>query len=324
MKRLRSISLTLLALVSGITSDEADGVSNQQSTTTKNEFWKFASCDMKCVNDGYCSLIEGTADELAHMAQSGKLINRCVCKPGFTGVACENINQECILPDRKCSNGFPCRAVESDENGTMTWGCDCALADSLSSFAGKMCRDPLTEYCSGKFDPHAPLSFCTNGGRCRGDFINREVDQGTTTVDGFYHNAGCVCPRDFYGPHCEFLRLNVIDDLSDSIDFNSDPGKSSPSMSSDVWKRYSAPVLVALFGLLLSASLVITAVALKIRHQKSPPVKIVQFLRSQDTLSIMSMSTVNQGQYLGNIQFLDEGIIMPQDIDNVFENAEFT
>jgi hypothetical protein len=321
MKQLRIMSLSLLAIVSHIAADEADGAQNRQGTTT-SEFWKFASCAMTCANDGYCSLVDGTADELARMAQSGKLISYCVCTLGFTGIACDNIKQECNLPERKCSNGFPCDAIESDENETTRWGCDCALADSLSDFAGRMCRDPLTEYCSGKFDPHVPLSFCTNGGRCQGDVINKEIYQENTTAHGFNQNAGCVCPRDFFGPHCEFLRLNVVDDFGDVVDFNGDHEKSSPSISSGQKRTCRTPVLATIF-VLLSASLVITTVVFQIRHQKLALVRRVQF-GSDSSSSTKSVKTVNQGPYLGNIQFLDEGFIIPQDIDTVLEKAEFT
>ena len=137
-----------------------------------------SSCDLQCSNGGYCTLMEGTADDLMKEAQSGNLIETCVCRPGYTGVACENVVQQCSLPDRKCHNGAPCEQ-DQEEN----WMCNCEVADSLSRFAGKMCRKPYTEYCTGKFRPNSALSFCTNGGRCLADFISAQIAPGDTSTN---------------------------------------------------------------------------------------------------------------------------------------------
>ena len=118
------------------------------------------SCDLECSNGGYCALVAGTEQEIGKMAQSGQLIEVCVCRPGFTGLTCESINEECVLPDRICHNKVPC--IRRPDTGD--WGCDCSVADSISEFAGRMCRKPITEYCPGKFDPDSAFSFCTNGG----------------------------------------------------------------------------------------------------------------------------------------------------------------
>ena len=136
------------------------------------------SCDLECANGGYCLLEEGTAEELAKDAQSGHLIEVCICQPGYTGIACENLLEQCSLPERRCHNGAPC-----SQNKDGEWGCDCSIADVMSPFAGKMCRKPITEYCSGKFQPGAALSFCTNGGRCLADFIAAQVAPGDTSVN---------------------------------------------------------------------------------------------------------------------------------------------
>jgi hypothetical protein len=139
------------------------------------------SCDLQCTNGGYCTLMEGTADDLIKEAQSGKLIETCVCRPGYTGVGCENVVQQCSLPDRKCHNGAPC-----DLDREKNWVCNCDLADSISKFAGTMCRTPYTEYCTGRFKPNSPLSFCTNGGRCLADFISAQIAPGDTSANMNY------------------------------------------------------------------------------------------------------------------------------------------
>jgi hypothetical protein len=140
-----------------------------------------SSCDLECANGGYCTLVDGTPEQLARKAQSGNLIEACVCRPGFTGVACDVEVEQCSLPERTCHNGSPCTMGKNRE-----WGCDCSLADSLSAFAGYQCRKPSAEYCTGKFQPNSALSFCTNGGRCNGDFIGAQVAPGDTSVNRNY------------------------------------------------------------------------------------------------------------------------------------------
>jgi EGF-like domain len=139
-------------------------------------------CDLECANGGYCTLKEGDDVTLAKHAQSGSLIEVCVCRPGFTGVACENTMEQCDSEEGKCHNGLPCE----QDSATGEWGCDCTIADSINSFAGKMCRNPTTEYCTGKFQPNSDLYFCTNGGRCLADFIAAQLAPGDTTVNRVY------------------------------------------------------------------------------------------------------------------------------------------
>jgi hypothetical protein len=160
------------------------------------------SCDLSCANGGYCTLKEGTPEELLKQQQSGKLIEICVCQPGFTGVACDEIVEECSSSERRCHNGAPCQKDEDDN-----WTCSCDAAFALSSFAGSMCKKPITEYCSGRYKPDSALSFCTNGGRCKADFIAAQVAPGDTSVNLKYQHEGCVCAPEFHGPHCEFLKL---------------------------------------------------------------------------------------------------------------------
>lgn len=127
-------------------------------------------CDLECANNGYCTLVEGTEEDLHRMSQSGRLVEKCVCQPGFTGVACDQVVEECILPVRKCLNGAPCT-----QNSDGEWGCDCTSADAMGQFSGFQCRNPVTEYCTGTYDPYAADSFCTHGGRCLSDFLRAQV-----------------------------------------------------------------------------------------------------------------------------------------------------
>jgi hypothetical protein len=320
---MRIFEFKLLALAAIFRQTQPTDVSSsERKIKTEDDFWVFPSCDIPCANGGYCNLVDGTADELVHMAQSGRLVSTCHCKPGFTGIACENIHQECYLPERKCSNGMPCRAINNDDESTE-WVCDCALADSLSKFAGKMCRDPITEYCSGKFDPHAPLVFCTNGGRCRSDVIGAQVDPRNTTVNKDYQHAGCICPPDFYGPHCEFLKLNVVDDIDESFEFKDQQDDNSNTTTKPRARNSSLTFGLAVLFALLSLSLVAIAIKLHTKQPKTTPVDEVRFGISRDNVSVISMSTANQRtHYLDNVDFLDEGIIVPQRLDTIYENPE--
>ena len=139
------------------------------------------TCDLECVNDGYCTLVEGTTEELTRASQSGHLIEKCVCPPGFSGLACEQTVDECTFPERQCHNGAPCT-----QNDLGEWGCDCSSAYEMSAFAGRQCKNPVTEYCTGKYDPYAALSFCTNGGRCVSDFLAAEISPGDTAFDSAF------------------------------------------------------------------------------------------------------------------------------------------
>jgi hypothetical protein len=138
-------------------------------------------CNLQCANDGYCTLVEGTTEELERTAQSGRLIEKCVCQPGFSGLTCSQKIEQCNFPEQKCHNGSSCTQNELGE-----WGCDCSQADELSAFAGHQCRNPTTEYCTGTYDPNAALSFCTNGGRCLSDFLAAEVAPGDTAFNSAY------------------------------------------------------------------------------------------------------------------------------------------
>lgn len=90
-------------------------------------------CNLECANGGYCTFVaDDDAVTLQREVQSGQLVQRCVCRPGFSGLGCEIEIPQCSFPERKCHNGAPC--VES-ANGD--WRCDCSLADRTSAFAGQ-------------------------------------------------------------------------------------------------------------------------------------------------------------------------------------------
>ena len=111
-------------------------------------------CQLACQNGGYCSQKISNGPEIF---ASGGMLETCMCPPGFSGLTCENIVEQC-QDSLKCHNGAPCSFIEGK------YVCDCSRADAVSAFAGAMCRRPATSYCG-----HEDLqnrSFCTNGGLC--------------------------------------------------------------------------------------------------------------------------------------------------------------
>lgn len=172
------------------------------------------TCDLSCENGGYCALVPGDDKELSKRAAAGRLLERCICRPGYDGIACEQTVDECsvgVSGMKTCHSGVPCKPVASlasgvgagngsiDGGGDAQYGCDCGAAMAVSRFAYEMCRRPATEYC-GRTSSVLANSFCTNGGSCAGNLgMIRMEDTGP------FQHEGCVCPPEFHGPHCEYL-----------------------------------------------------------------------------------------------------------------------
>lgn len=226
------------------------------------------SCNLECANGGYCALIEGTSEELGRQAQSGHLIEKCICPQGFTGIACDVVVEQCHLPDHTCSNGMPCT-----QNALGEWGCDCSIADSLSVFAGHQCRNPITEYCSGKYEPDEAVSFCTNGGRCVGDFLAAQVAPGDTAFNKAYQERGCKCPREFHGPHCEFLKF--ADDETQGTLVESNPATSTTTKSPHSSFMTAILVLISMALVLMVSSL--ARYKYRLRTTKEVPPEVITF-----------------------------------------------
>uniref|UniRef100_A0A7S4AXA5 EGF-like domain-containing protein n=1 Tax=Pseudo-nitzschia australis TaxID=44445 RepID=A0A7S4AXA5_9STRA len=303
-------------------------------------FWVFTDCELECANGGYCRFLRGTADDLSRLAQAGILVETCRCPPRFTGTTCQYTVYGAgvvtssakdkvdaaveVPPERRCHSGIHHETKTRTKRNTTTTtiattgtkfpGCDCALADSVSEFAGRMCRKPVTEYCAGKFDIHdqSDRSFCTNGGRCRGDVLgatflledlesnNNDNDNSSSNAingsaaminnDSDNSNSGCLCPSDFYGPHCEFLRtragdenmiVNVVHDdekgrlgkkdaaspssLRPQVDYETNEKKSSSGSDSSRTHTDSAFLLI-LIGSILVGSVALSVYVNRVVH----------------------------------------------------------
>lgn len=187
------------------------------------------SCEMNCER-GFCEKVEG--DHVTHrfLFQEGRMLQRCSCPYGWTGTGCELEVQQCDMNSLTCPNGSPCAVNEKGSHH-----CDCAVADRLSTFASQQCRRPYTEYCSASYDPNKPLSFCTNGGVCRGSVMAAEAAPGNTSVNALYEHEGCICPREYYGPHCEFIHRSLPPVSKDQaqVEAPKNPSTSIPTPKTD-------------------------------------------------------------------------------------------
>ena len=89
---------------------------------------------------------------------------------GFRGMSCD-VNE---AEHKSC-----------DTESTNKYGrneCDCVVADEMSIFAGEQCRKPYTEYgASLQQTIGGHISFCTNGGKLKGDMMAAKVSPGNTT-----------------------------------------------------------------------------------------------------------------------------------------------
>lgn len=154
-------------------------------------------CSLNCANGGFCSIFPfGPSLDIATTPVDGSLREVCICPLGFTGLTCSEPTyslEPCLEDSHVCRHGGLCREVDvaSDEK---EWKCNCKFADGVNSFAGAMCRQPATEYCN----LHG-TSFCTNGGTCVNNLVQAQ----------FKSDGECICPPEFTGPHCEFLKVLV-------------------------------------------------------------------------------------------------------------------
>ncbi|KAL3797675.1 hypothetical protein HJC23_013507 [Cyclotella cryptica] len=154
------------------------------------------SCKLRCQNGGYCNYVSSDESTLLQIFASGGLLEKCICPPGYTGLTCETVVEECLLPKLQCHNGVPCM-LQTGAETEAHYVCDCSVADALSVFAGNMCRNPATTYCGeGEI---VNRSFCTNGGLCLENLKS-------STVNEYVTHKGCKCPPEFEGEHCEYVR----------------------------------------------------------------------------------------------------------------------
>ena len=197
-------------------------------------------CDLHCRNGGICNYVTREVEQLTSMVQSGRMIQQCSCPDSFTGMACEFSLQQQQHHQSEChsnnnsTNKLLCHNNDDDDD-------HCADATKISKFAGMMCRKPYTEYCSDQFEPsESQVSYCTNGGKCKSSLVSAQVSPGNVTANNSYKHLGCVCPREFYGPHCELLQYSSMQE-SGAAGKNNETEKELPDDSFEFdegfWER---------------------------------------------------------------------------------------
>jgi hypothetical protein len=212
-----------------------------------------AACELQCLNGGLCRWVSTDAIEIQGRMTRGESVQECLCQPGYGGTGCEVHVGMC--PDLH----------NADE-------CACALASQISALASeKYCTtsDQGVAFCYATDDQatqqNASVSlqdvgFCVNGGMCTGSVLGNTDSPSNVFA---YKQDECLCPVDFDGPHCEFLKkyggdfnssrtegisdgasngstTTTIDDAlqgsliqDDDVPLQSDGAPSSPSITSE-------------------------------------------------------------------------------------------
>ena len=193
----------LMFLMAGLTQMNSMAALN---LSISNNFFDLSKCSLSCENGGICQYMSGTIVEIQNWMQSGQMIMKCQCTEGYTGMGCEQERPVCNLESLKCPNGVACDTYR--DSIPTEYHCDCSVADRVSSTTARFCRNTYTEYCSSGITVEPPISFCTNGGKCKADVISAQIAPFNTSVNEEYEHAGCICPSEYYGPHCEFMRIS--------------------------------------------------------------------------------------------------------------------
>mmetsp|Transcript_11571 Transcript_11571/g.23730 ORF Transcript_11571/g.23730 Transcript_11571/m.23730 type:complete len:437 (-) Transcript_11571:263-1573(-) len=196
--------------------DSNPNESDQQQPQASNKMLlapKGKDCLINCENGGICEFVAEELRDLRYIAQSGGLIQRCRCPPGWGGVSCEIPTENCVLSTKTCEiSKRPCDKVGNQ------WTCHCHIAANVdSNFAAAVCKRGYTEYCSDYYDPEGPLYFCANGGKCMSDFLSAKESPGDLSARRKYMDAGCMCNENFHGERCEKLKFGK-EDLQGFVD----------------------------------------------------------------------------------------------------------
>eukprot|EP00567_Pseudictyota_dubia_P003415 CAMPEP_0197434992 /NCGR_PEP_ID=MMETSP1175-20131217/2650_1 /TAXON_ID=1003142 /ORGANISM="Triceratium dubium, Strain CCMP147" /LENGTH=565 /DNA_ID=CAMNT_0042963901 /DNA_START=144 /DNA_END=1841 /DNA_ORIENTATION=+ len=123
----------------------------------------------------------------------------CVCPEEWSGVACKRKVTICGEEEDQfaCFHGSKC--VELGSDAGSKWGCDCTTAKWMGEkefFSGLHCEYRSSDVCATQDEDGLEEGrwFCANGGVC-----NNEVTEVMKK---------CDCPKEWFGPHCEYARGN--------------------------------------------------------------------------------------------------------------------
>lgn len=209
--------------------------------------------NLKCLNGGTCRKGAKELGELSDIVKDIDHLNstysedfdHCVCSPGFIGLRCEHKVETCGNGEHFCLHGSKC--IKNSKDNSQ--GCDCLLVTSnvSSAFAGNSCEHKATAICTvGDFAPGKPLSFCVNGGYCL-----KEV----TSEEG---HAGCNCPQNWMGPHCE-LKKRADNDIKNENALRNQSNQESAAKSK---------VTILVISIIAFISAIVITITLIIRKQR--------------------------------------------------------
>ena len=124
----------------------------------------------------------------------------CDCNPGFAGADCSFPYETCPDGVITCFDGAECTRLSTRlSDGTLSqYQCDCTTIPDASPFQIDQCEAPDSEACIAGTSSSpvfvSDYAFCTNGGKCI-----KKVQAGEP-------HAGCRCPSDFEGRHCQYRK----------------------------------------------------------------------------------------------------------------------
>lgn len=131
----------------------------------------------------------------------------CECDPGFAGADCSFPYEICPDAVRQCF-GTGSRCVKDSNNARGDNGngfslglvseyscsCDDDASDVSDPFEIRQCETPESQHCEEGRSTPSEYAFCTNGGTCLAMVRHGE------------RHAGCHCPTDFEGRHCQYRK----------------------------------------------------------------------------------------------------------------------
>jgi len=168
------------------------------------------------------------------------------CEAGMDGPDCSIPYEKCAdNGDRKCYNGSKCvrNNKKDSKTGDYNFHCDCSVAYGVSAFAGRECEHAATQVCEYSSSSLKKVSFCTNGGQCL-EFV----------LQGEAH-AGCDCPVEFVGSHCQYLKGTEGGDVQDTIPMNLDDANVYGTTKSTSSKGNTAVLVTTIIGIIFVTSL---------------------------------------------------------------------
>jgi hypothetical protein len=125
-----------------------------------------------------------------------------------------------------------------------------------------------------------------------------------------------------YGPHCEKLKLNVVEDMDTGLEYD-DEGDGNSSIANVTDNRKVAYPGMAVFLSLLCLSVIGVLFVIQVKAYYWVPVIEIHVTEMEDSNDSVPVCANREHHYMDDIIFFDEGIIVPGRLETVNEDAEF-